>query len=770
MKKSLLLPASMLLGIILGAANARAQFGSFNDIPIEITADGEFRFVNGVAVAENNVVIHYGTTSIYADYVQYNPDTRDVLAIGNIQIYRDGRLIEGDRGLYNLETKLVRTNDFRTGSYPFLIKGETVNSLLVGNGYVATNATLTTSDSSKPDYHVNAGKAYFYPGDHVTMTNVTAYVGETPVFWFPFVYQSLKEESGFSFIPGYGNTYGAYLLTRYGFPISENTHGAFEFDLRSKRGLAAGLETNSHYGAENKSWSKFQGYYAKDSDTNVNTTAETILPVSSDRYRVSYDTRTYLTDDLYATATFTKLSDYSFLKDFYPSEYHNNPQPDNVVSLTQWDERYTVTGIWRVHVNDFFDTTERLELVANVTRQPILTLPGDTSLFYESDTSGGRYARRYGSLSNTDASNPVPTSTLLQDYTSERFTTGHLISLPQTYFGWLSVVPRVGFRASYYSSGANSELINYDQVSGLDLRDSAQTLLQKASGGSVFQPVFHAGVESSFKLSKEWEDIQNRSLGIDGLRHVIQPYNNFSFMRTGEDSNKILQFDRLTPSTELASLDFTQFTATDALTNWTIWRWGVRNYLQTRRDDQTVNLLTLDSFVNVNLESADYPGLIEEGSFSNFCNKLSYTPVNWFSLTLDTQFPLVSSGFTQVNTDTHFLVSPDLSFTVGHMYLDNNPYFDNSSNLRVGAYYRINDNWAVSFTDQYEFSDSTLQRQDYEIHRDLSSWIATLGLIIKESRNSTTGATVSDVTVALSFTLKDLPSLKLPVSFHPSGD
>ncbi|XHR29583.1 MAG: LPS-assembly protein LptD [Chthoniobacteraceae bacterium] len=770
MKKSLLLPASILLGIILGAANARAQLGSFNDVPIEITSDGEFRFVGGVAVAENNVVIHYGTTSIYADYVQYNPDTRDVMAIGNIRVYRDGRLIEGDRGLYNLETKLLRTNDFRTGTYPFLIKGETVNSLLGSNGYVATNSAVTTSDSSKPDYHVTASKAYIYPGDHVTLANVTAYVGETPVFWFPFFYQSLKEESGFSFIPGYGNDYGAYLLTRYGFPISDSTHGALEFDVRSKRGLAGGLETVSHYGEENKSWSKFRSYYAHDTDTEVNNTAETILPVSADRYRVSYDTRTYLTNDLYATATFTKLSDYRFLKDFYPSEYHNNPQPDNVLSLTKWDERYTISGVWRLHVNKFFDTTERLEGVVNITRQPILSLPGDTSLFYESDTSGGRYARRYGTLSNTDASNPVPTSTLLQDYSANRFTTGHLLSLPQTYFGWLSVVPRVGVRASYYSSGASSTLINYDQVSGLDLRDSAQTLLQKQSDGSVFQPVIHAGVETSFKFSRDWEDIQSRTFGLDGLRHVVQPYNNFSFVRTGQDSNKILQFDRLNPSTELASLDFTQFTATDALTNWTIWRWGVRNFIQTRRDDQTINLLELDSFFNINLESADYPGLIKEGSFSNFCNRLTYNPVNWVSLTMDTQVPMVASGFTQINTDVHFLVSQDLSFTVGHRYLENNPYFDNSSNLRFGSYYRINDNWAVSFLDQYEFSDSTLQRQDYEIHRDLSSWIVTLALTIKESRNSTTNEIARDTIVSLAFTLKDLPSLRLPISGHPTGD
>ena len=135
---------------------------------------------------------------------------------------------------------------------------------------------------------------------------------------------------------------------------------------------------------------------------------------------------------------------------------------------------------------------------------------------------------------------------------------------------------------------------------------------------------------------------------------------------------------------------------------------------------------------------------------------------------MNTQIPLTSSGFTQVNTDMHFLANQDLSFTVGHRYLDNNPFFLNSSNVRFGAYYRVNDNWAVSFTDQYEFSDSTMEQQNYEIHRDLSSWIASLGFTVRENRNSTTGQSVTDVGVVLSFTLKDLPSLRLPLTVHPS--
>ena len=73
-------------------------------MPIEINAE-ETRFEGGIAVAERDVVIRYGGTTIYCDYAQYNPDTRDVLVQGNVRIFREGQQFTGERGVYNLETE-----------------------------------------------------------------------------------------------------------------------------------------------------------------------------------------------------------------------------------------------------------------------------------------------------------------------------------------------------------------------------------------------------------------------------------------------------------------------------------------------------------------------------------------------------------------------------------------------------------------------------------------------------------------------------------------
>ena len=750
---------------LVGAQSARAQFGSFGDVPIEITADGETRFMGGVAVAENNVVIHYGTISIYADYAQYNPDTRDVLVIGNVRIYRDGHLFVGERALYNLESKLLRTGEFRSASFPYFFEGESVSSL-GGNAFQVIGASVTTSDSSHPDYRMKAGTVRIYPGSHVVLTNVKLYVGRTPVFWFPFVYQSLSTDEGFHFTPGYDGNWGAYVLTRYGFPISKDIHGVLRLDLRSTRGAAFGLDMLGNYGRDKQSWLHLRTYYAKDQSADSNPTANKQEEVSSDRYRISFQDRTFFTEDIYASVDFNKLSDRRYLRDFSPSEYRSNPQPDSVVSLTKRDENYALSGIVRMHPNSFFDTTQRLpEVVLDLKRQPIF---GNSGLFYEGETGVANLRRDFARVDDRSV-----ISESLQHYQSVRIDSFHQVLLPKTFGGWLSVIPRVGVRGTYYTSGAESY---FDEVmasfadQGLNINQDARTLYQRSTNSPIFRPVFNAGVESSFKFSREWEDVQSRRLGLDGLRHIVQPYTNLSYVYSGQDPEEILQFDRLNPSTQLPPIDFPQFTTIDTIPSWTIWRLGLRNRWQTRRDDRTFAWLDLDSYFDVNIDKPDFPGAsANTGTLSNFYNKLRWVPLPWFSLGIDSQLPLTQEGFTQVNTSLNFMASSDLRLTISHRYLDNNPYFSNSNSLRLGGYYRVNDNWGLSFREQYEFQDNVLEIQEYAVHRDLSSWVASLGVQVRDNQNRANRRNQLDYSLILTFTLKDLPTINLPVAFDPAS-
>ena len=302
--------------VFVSLGGARAQFGSFGDIPIEITSEST-RVENGLAIAEHNVVIRYKDTSIYCDYGQYNPDTRDLFLSGNVRMYREGHLFTGERALYNLETKVFSTADFEGEALPFRFGGATL-STMGSNAYLVKEGLFTTSDSSKPDYYLRAKTIRIYTNDRVVFSNVRLYVGRTPVFWYPYLYQSLKQDSGFTFTPGYSSTLGAFLLTQTTFPLTENVSGKLRLDLLADRGIGVGLE--ARWGREKhavspfiksatetkdesdkrektagENWGRFLSYYIHDASPGTNKTSLGREPIDPDRYRVTLQDRTYFT-------------------------------------------------------------------------------------------------------------------------------------------------------------------------------------------------------------------------------------------------------------------------------------------------------------------------------------------------------------------------------------------------------------------------------------------------------------------------------------------
>ncbi len=765
------LPLYLLALLLLWCLPARAQFGSFGDVPIEINAE-ETRFEGGIAIAEGNVLIRYGGITIYSDYAQYNPDTRDVLVLGNVRLYQDGRLFAGERAIYNLETKQLTGADVRGNTHPFFFSADTFNSL-GPNAYQARGATITTSDSSKPDYHLRARSVRIYPGDRVIFRDVFAYIGKTPVMWFPYVYQNLNQEQGFSITPGYSSNLGAYVFSRYTFPLGETMGVSLRLDYMTERSVAAGLEAKWASGKKSQNWGRFRSYILNDSSPQKNETNTTRESIDPNRYRLSFQDRTYLTEDIYTSIDINKLSDARFLQDFEPGEFRRNPNPDNVLSITKWDEDYAVSVTARKSLNDYFDFTERLpELALDIKRQPILR---ESGLFYDGETSVGYLRRNFSNDS------------IFADFDTTRADTFHQITFPKTFFGWLNIIPRVGVRGTYYhDSGYLEEVVGRKETSP-GVFESFAVDSQK-SGGSLFRAAVNAGLEASFKISKAYEGVQSRTWGLDGLRHVLQPYLNYSYLYTNHDIDEILQFDRINPSTRQPALDFPQFNSIDSLANWSILRLGARNRFQTRRDNNTFSWMELNTFVDVRFDRPEFEKIFlgvpqrlnstdtrltnsgsllnrvgDPGTFSNLYNEFRWNPVPWVGLRLDSQIPLFDEGFTEVNTSVNFLATDYLQFQVGHRYLSGNILFESSNQLTMGAYVRFGDNWGFTVRETYEFERGILQTQRYEVHRDLSSWVASFGFIVNDN-----GGDKQDIGVALTFTLKDLPLARLPFNLDPS--
>jgi lipopolysaccharide assembly outer membrane protein LptD (OstA) len=769
--------------LLLGATEMRAQ-SSFGDVPVEITSD-HTRMENGLAIADENVIIRHKDTLIYCDYAQYSPDSRDAYLVGNIRIYKEGHLFTADRAIYNLDSKNLQAADFRGDVTPFKFSGDSLSTLNTGS-YLVKGGIFTTSDNSKPDWSLHARTVRVYPNDRVIFSNVTIYIGQAPVFWYPYLYQSLNVDQAFTFTPGYYSVWGMFVKTQTTFPLADNIQGKLFLDLYQQRGVGIGFEAD--WGAKRKSatpfaklketaeqkeekqelhgqnWGRFYSYYIDDAKPETNQTALFREPINPNRYRVSLQDRTFLDEDLYSSININKLSDARFLQDYDISDFQTDPNPDNLIAVTKWSENWSAIIMARKQINQAFDGTDKMpEFALDEKRQQI----GDSPFFWDSQNSAGYYERQFSNGS------------LFPNYQSFRIDSYQQISRPGTYFGWLSIVPHIGARITYYGNSGftqqdvqdvteSSTTIGPNGVPVVTQTIVPQTTEKLVERGPLLRLAATAGMESSFKFSRAYEEIQSRFLGLDGLRHVVQPFMDFSYVRVSQTPEQIYQFDRFVPSTQAPPIDFPQFNSIDSMDNWAILRLGVRNRFQTRRDSQTTNWLELDTFFDVDFERPDFgnPALISNtGRFSNLYNTLRWSPLPWLGLAVDSQLPVFSpqQGFSQVNTTFTWTVTPNWSISIGDRYINHNPQFTNSNLANIGTYIRLTDSWALGISEQYEFVTGTLETQTYTISRDLSSWIASLGVQVENSGGiKTYGAIVT-------FTLKDIPGVRLPFTLNPGS-
>jgi LPS-assembly protein len=103
---------------------------------------------------------------------------------------------------------------------------------------------------------------------------------------------------------------------------------------------------------------------------------------------------------------------------------------------------------------------------------------------------------------------------------------------------------------------------------------------------------------------------------------------------------------------------------------------------------------------------------------------------------------------------------PNENWEVSFNYrlLNGHPILEDSNRIDMRVYTRLNDSWGFDIFQQWELDDNTLEIQQYQVHRDFDSWIASLGLLKRDNRNR------DEYSVLLSFTLKDFPSINLPLT------
>ncbi|MBR1964989.1 MAG: LPS-assembly protein LptD [Lentisphaeria bacterium] len=451
----------------------------------------------------------------------------------------------------------------------------------------------------------------FSIGQHsVYAKNAFVNIYGVPVLWLPVFYKP-KDESPqlFDFSIGATSDWGFFVSLSKEINISEYPYAVANLmvDYYEKRGFGYGTEVN--FATENSKTNLFAyGIY----DTHPNEGVD----LDNSRMRIPhfrFDLR--LTNVSHITPTFDfrthveYLSDPYVQYDFFRVNYNNNPEPASYAALEKYFENVTFSLYSRVRVNNFSNTVQKLpEFRIDVPRMEIF----NTNLYYQ-----GEHSIDYLSMKWRDFDKPRTTPNYIgtADYETMRLDSVNFLYYPIKLFN-INIIPRAGVRFTVYSDSSKRKVYENDLqqifiANEIEGAFPADVVNYDRSGGARARFIGEFGFEANTKIHRTYNDVRSEFFGIDGLKHVMVPYVNYTYItEPTEDREHLYYFDDV-----------------DRIERQNFFRLGLENRFFTRADNMLVNTFRMENYLDLHIDDKD--GFNHVG---DFCTRLSTSPLKGLEL------------------------------------------------------------------------------------------------------------------------------------------
>ncbi|MBO5924485.1 MAG: LPS-assembly protein LptD [Lentisphaeria bacterium] len=451
--------------------------------------------------------------------------------------------------------------------------------------------------------------------------NTTLRIYGVPVFWLPMLYTPKDESPGlFSTQIGRSSDWGYYVLLSKKFQFTEypDFSTTLELDFYSKRGIGYGEHTSI---TTENSRTVINAYGIYDNEPYESSGSDPKDPESKSRFEIPHQRfdlqithRTHLTPRLDFRAQVEWMSDPYMLEDYFPDRADSVTEPATYAALEYQHDRFSASLYTRFQVNDFYTTLQKMpEGRLDVQRQEIL--PGSNLYYQGSHTASimkmnwARFDRKW--------KNPYGR---LKNYESGRFDTVNFLYYPIR-TDYINIIPRAGLRLTGYTNTSRKKVRQHDiynmQAAATDQEDFGVTVRNYDDHGhGKVRFLAEFGVEANTKIYNTWQNVRSDFFGMDGLRHICEPYINYTFITDPTvNRNKLLYFDE---ADRIESMNFL--------------RLGLRNRLQTRRggfhDSRVHEWFSMENYWDIHFDDDD-----DYNHVGDFCTKISLNPVRQLSFT-----------------------------------------------------------------------------------------------------------------------------------------
>jgi len=721
------------MAVTAPAARGADLMSAMSRNDVSANAD-KLEFQGNNIIGHGNVRLRYKEIYMTCDRVIVNVTNKDLEAVGNVKLHRrvtrnekvdaeqlkklqeDPKVkvtIEGyvnkpsgrqdilvrtitekldwtcEKAEGNLTTGVLNLGKYEGTIGEYYFKGESAEREADGSVTIL-NAEMSTCEYLAEDhehYSLTAEKVRLIPSESyaditskdskdIGRYDIWAYwcwvrIGGVPILPLPIVHKPADSTGwGWKVRGGHDTDWGYFVQTKKTFTVwnDPKIETSVLLDYYSKRGPGGGLEMDI---ASEKTKTYGFAYGLYDRDPYKDAPSDQRFDIDHGRYDLKLNNISHITPRMDFRGQIEALSDINFLYDFFRDRYNDDPQPPTFATLDYQFNRFTASVNYRQRINSFFTEVQRLpEGRLDIPRQELFS-----NIYYQGEMSAGYFWMKWRDY---DQARTMGNGVDPKDYKSFRYDSLNMFYYPLR-FDWLNVLPRAGFRLTYYSKTSKTKvtpndlntMFTVDNPQGEQVDGDVVNYDDK--GGGKLRAVAETGLEVNTKIYRTWNDAKSAFFDIDGIRHVMEPYVNYNFIpKPTLSRDKIYYFD------DIDRIDEQNFI-----------RLGLKNRLQTRRGDynreQIYTWASVENYFDFHFNKEQDTNGEDFKNLGDFGTKFQLDPFD----------------------DLHII--SQLLIDAGHF---------NLNKFMIGLTYDITDEWKVSLG--YNYQRNYTQRSTYSMGSSLA--------------------------------------------------
>jgi len=587
---------------------------------------------------------------IQADEIDYNEDTGDLRAAGNVYFHGfvKNEQLWAERVDYNTESETgtfykVRGEGYSridarpgrlTSNAPFFFQGEWAERQ--EDHYVLHNGFITNCKMPNPWWELRGPRFYIVPGDHATAYRSVFWVRSLPLFYAPYFYKSLEKaprRSGI-LLPNFGTSTrrGFMLGVGYFWAINRSYDALYHLTEYTSRGEAHHLEFRGKpragtdfdaivYGVDDRLGQSGSNPPQRYSGASITATARADLgngwnARANVNYISSFSFRQQWSES-FNEAVGTELNSVGFLnKDW--SRYTFNVAASRLENFQTAELRVEDAAIGALLTETNAVTIRKLpEAQLSGREQKIGRLP----LWFSFDSSAGLLYRAQPLFQKDPATGA--------NFLVERFGTSQFMDranfapslMSAFHWGGFNVVPRLAIQETFYGQSQS-------------LNPGASQVLEQP----VYRVIGTNLLRSSraFSLDLAFPPLarvfQKKTIFGDQLKHVIEPRATYKYVTgIGQDYSRFIRFDETDILSNTNELDLSLTNRIYAKRNNTVQEIFSWELFQARYFDPTFGGALIPGQRNVLLTTENitpYSFLVNPRNASPVISVLHANPVN----------------------------------------------------------------------------------------------------------------------------------------------